>query len=175
MPSQQNIQTVKELADKLSRSKAVALADYRGLSMLQMKEIRGQIAALNADLTVAKNRLLKIALRQSNLSGGAALTDSLAGPSAILICYEDEVGPIKALYEYSLKNQLPQLKVGFLGRDFLSADRLVNLAKLPGKPELQARLVGTLNGPIYGLVTVLQGNLRKLVCVLQAIKDKNIN
>ena len=178
MPSTKNINQVSQLQEKLTRSKAVVLADYRGLSVKAMNDLRQQVAVLKGELKVTKNRLLKIAFRKEKYPISDEISASLTGPSAVLFCYEDEIGPIKALYDYARKNAspkgdlLPELKAAFLDRDLIVKDRLITLAQLPGKNQLQAKLVGTLNAPIYGLVNVLSGNLRQLVYVLGAIRDK---
>ena len=174
MPSKQNINKVSELKDKLGKTTAVVLSDYRGLNVAQVQQLKNKIREQEAELTVAKNRLLKIALREKGYADGDELKNALTGPTAVLFCYQDEVGPIKAVYEYAQENKMPELKVGFLGKEFLNTNRLNGLAQLSSKPELEAKLVGTLNAPISGFVNVLGGNIRKLVYVLKAIQtNKN--
>jgi len=171
MPSTKNINEVKMLKDKLQQTKALLLADYRGLTVAQVQELKKNLRQHGAELIVTKNRLLKIALKQKKFPSQAELTDALTGPTIVLFCQNDEVGPIKALYEYAKKNELPEIKAGFLGKDFLAKNRVISLAQLPGIEELRAKLVGSLNSPIYGFVSVLSGNLRQLVYVLNAIKN----
>jgi large subunit ribosomal protein L10 len=171
MPSQKNIDKVQEIKDKLNKSTAVILSDYRGLSVAQMQELQTETTKQQAEFTVVKNRLLKIALHQTEYKDGDELQHALTGPTAILYCYSDQIDPIKTVYDFAKKNELPEFKVGFLDKDFLNTNQVKSLAKLPGKAELQTKLVGTLNGPIYGFVNVLGGNIRKLVYTLQAIKD----
>jgi large subunit ribosomal protein L10 len=156
----------------MDRSKAVVLADYRGLTVSQTQELKRKVADSQAELTVAKNRLLKIALRQQKLTDGDELDKALTGPTMAIFCYQEEVEPLKKVFEFSKDTELPKFKVGWLGSQFLSAEQVNNLAQLPDKPVLHAKLVGSLASPIYGLVNVCQGNLRKLVYVLKAISEK---
>ena len=179
MPSDKNITKVSELKEKLGKAKSVALSDYRGLNVPQMQELKRNIKAKQGELLITKNRLFKIALRQSSYKDGDELSQALTGPTAFLFCFDDEIAPIKALHDFAKENDLsadktglPKLKVGFLGKEFLDNNRLVSLAKLPTLPELQAKLVGVLNGPRAGLVNVLGGNIRKLVYALQAISEE---
>lgn len=174
MPSQKNIQLVKELKEKLAKAKSVVLADYKGLNVGQMTELRQKIKEAGGELKVIKNTLAKLAffqprgLKQVERTPGL---ENLTGPTAILFSYDDEVAPIKALYEFFEKNSLPKIKLGFLNQDLLQKEKVIELAKLPTREVLQAKLVGTLNSPIYGLVYVLKGNLASLINVLKAIKD----
>lgn len=175
MPSKKNIAKVQELKDRLNKAKSMALTDYRGLTVPQVQALKKDIREQKAELIVAKNRLLKIALREQGYQDGDELKEALTGPTATLFCYQDEVGPIKAIFDFAKENKLPKLKVGFLQKDFLNEKKINDLAQLPSKQELQAKLVGSLNFPIYGLVNVLGGNLRKLVYVLSAIKEQKTN
>jgi len=177
MPSQKNINKVTELKEKFARARAIAFTDYRGLSVAQVQNLKIKLREFDAELTVAKNSLTGIALKKANYKDGDELKATMSGPTATLFCFGDEVGPIKAVFDYSKENalsagkeELPKFKAGFLGKDFLNSGKLKELAQLPGKNELQAKLVATINGPIYGIVNVMAGNLRKLVYVLKAVK-----
>lgn len=170
MPSQQNINQVKEIQTKLGKAKSVVLADYRGLSVEKISDLRNKVKEAGGELKVNKNRLLKLALKDQNLK--LETDEVLTGPTAILYSFKDEIAPIKALYEFFKENDLPKIKVGFLAKEFLAEDQIINLAQLPSREQLQAKLVGTLNGPVFGLVYALKGNLNKLVGVLKSIQEK---
>ena len=87
--------------------------------------------------------------------------------------YEDEVVPAKIVDEFK-KTHEEQINFigGVLENNFLSAEKIQELAKLPSKQELYAKIVGSLNAPISGFVNVLAGNMRNLVYVLKAIEEK---
>ncbi|MFH0942590.1 MAG: 50S ribosomal protein L10 [Candidatus Beckwithbacteria bacterium] len=168
MPSQQNQETVKLLTEKLAASKSVVLADYRGLSVNLQRQLRNDVKAAGGELIVAKNSLLKLALKSEKLS----LPDDFTGPTIILFAYEDEIAPIKALSEFAKANELPVVKIGFLAQEPLTADQVNQLASLPTKIELLAKTTATLKSPINRLVYALSDNLKKLVCVLSAISGR---
>ena len=168
MPSQKNIQEVAALKEKAALAKAIALTDYRGLTVTQMTQLRDKVRAVGGELQVTKNTLLKLALNNEELNQ----TEALTGPTLTLFAYEDEVSPLKAIVDFAKDNELPKLKVGFLGKDFLNAEKLLHLALLPSREELQAKLVGQLAAPIHGFVNVLSGNLRNLVLVLKTIGER---
>ena len=169
MPSQKNIATVKLLSEKLALAKSVVLADYRGLSVNQQRELRNQIKAVGGELIVAKNSLIKLALKEVKMGLPRDFEEILRGPTILLLAYEDEIAPIKALAEFAKVNELPKAKLGFLAKEPLSADQVNQLAGLPTKIELIAQTIATLQSPLNGFVNVLFGNFRKLVYVLSAI------
>jgi len=171
MPSQKNINQLAQLKEKLGRARSVVFADYAGLSVGQQTVLRSKVAEAGGEFTVAKNTLLKLALPQRPKAEGRR-TKVLMGPTAVLFSYQDEVMPLKVMVEFAKGAEKPTVKGGFLGVLELTADQVLELAKLPGKNELIVQLLGGLQSPAYGLVNVLQGNLRKLVYVLDAVKAK---
>ena len=93
-------------------------------------------------------------------------TNQLAGPTATLLAYEDEIAPIKKAADSAKNLDFPKFKFGFFGRDFLDMEAVENLAKILPKEVLQAKVVGSLSSPIYGIVGVLSANIRNLISVL---------
>ena len=168
MPSNKNIQALADLKDKLASAKSVVFADYHGLSVSQMQDLRAKVKETAGQLLVTKNTLLKLALKDKH---GNKLNDALKGPTALLIATEDEIGPLKALVGFAQEFDLPKVKAGVLEDRILSPEEIAELAKLPGRMELQAKLVATLNAPRTGLVTVLSGNFRQLIFALKAIQE----
>jgi len=162
MPSQKNKDTVASLQEKLQKSRSVVLADYRGLTVNQQRKLRNKVKDSGGELIVAKNSLIKLALAKEKLE--------LSGPTIILFAFEDEVAPLKVLVEFAKENELPKAKLGFFAKETLSADQLNQLASLPAKVELMTKTVYTLKSPLSGIVSVLSGNIRKLVYVLKAVK-----
>ena len=171
MPSQRNINQLDQLKQKLGRARSVVFADYAGLSVGQQTVLRSKVAAAGGEFTVAKNTLLKLAFPQRPKDEGRR-TKVLMGPTAVLFSYQDEVMPLKVMVEFAKGAEKPTVKGGFLGVLELTADQVLELAKLPGKNELIVQLLGGLQSPAHGLVNALQGNLRKLVYVLDAVKAK---
>lgn len=168
----QKQQSVTEYAQKLGRSKSVVFADYKGLTMKQLSDLRNKLGEVQAELTVTKNTLFKLALEQVKPEGLArdASASVAGGPTATLFAYEDEITPIKLLVKALKDAQMGQVKGGFLDNQFLDSLAVNKLANLPGKLELQGKVVGLLNAPLSGIVGVLQANLRNLVFALDQIK-----
>jgi large subunit ribosomal protein L10 len=162
--------TVSELTDKVKSAKSLVFADYQGLTMGQLSELRKSLREQKAEFSVTKNTLLKIALREANIK--ASDEAFLQGPVATLFAYDDEITPIKALVKALKDAQKGKVKAGFLGDNYLDQNRVQALANLPSKLELQAQVVGVLVAPIRGIVTVLNGNLRNLAVVLDQIRQQ---
>ncbi len=164
----QKQENVKEIADKLSRAKSVVFADYRGLTTSQLITLRKALREQNAEFSVTKNNLLKLALGDKK----AAISDEavLEGPVATLFAYDDEISPIKTLVKGLKDLQIGKIKGGFLGDEYLVDLKINSLANLPSKAELQGKVVGVLAAPLQGMVSVLQGNLRNLVYALDQVR-----
>lgn len=161
MPSQKNVAAVNLLKTKVSQAKSIVFADASGLSVNLQRELRQAVKLAGGELIVVKNTLLKLALGQA----------VLPGPTVTLFAYDDEIAPLKALAEFAKTHDLPKIKAGFLAKDTLTREQVEQLASLPTKVELLSKMVGSLQAPVFGLVNVLQGNLRKLVYVLKAVSE----
>lgn len=166
---QQKTETVANLVDKLSKAKSVIFADYRGLTMAQLSQLRRKLNEEEAQFLVTKNSLLKLALDRKKRK---AISDKqiLDGPIATLFSYGDEILPIKTLAKLFKDISIGSIKGGFLNGEFLEGSNLTKLASLPSKDELRAKIIGGLATPLYGIVEVLQANLRNLVYALDQIK-----
>lgn len=171
MPSQKNKNQVKILTEKLEKAKSLVLADYRGLTVEKQQELRESLKEVGGELSVVKNRLLQIALKKTNFSLPKDQSP-LTGPTILLLSFEDEIAPLKVLYNFTQDNEIPKIKFGFLDHNFLEQERVETFAQLPAREELQAKLVGLLSSPLRGTVYVLKGNLNKLVMILEELKKK---
>ena len=169
MKRQDKIFEVQNLKAKIKESKTVALADYRGLSVAQATELRHQIKEAGGELQVVKNRLLLRALKESSYQIPKA---KLEGPTLALFAIADEISPLKALVTYGKNTGLLPLKLGFMAGRILAAEELARFAALPGKAELQAKLVSMLAGQPTRLAYALNYNLQKLALALNEIKTK---
>ncbi len=167
-----NEETVASLKDKLSRANSVVLTDQSGLSVALASELKKKLKAVDAETIVAKNTLIKIASSELDIDFPE---EALNGPTAALFAYGDEVAPLKELAAFAKTNEKPVIKAGLLGTTILSVERVTQLAKLPTKDVLRAKVVGSLASPLYGIVGVLNGNIRNLVYTINAIKDQKSN
>lgn len=165
------IQTVASLAEKIKDAKTLAFADYRGLTVNQISDLRNKVKAAGGEVIVTKNSLIKRALAKNQLP---AATEQLTGPTAAVFAYEDEIAPVRAVAESAKATGLPSFKFGFFGKSLLDSAGLSELAAIPSKPELAAKVVGTLSSPLYGIVTVLAANIRNFVSVLDQVAKKGV-
>lgn len=152
--------TVELLKEKFDRSKSVVFADYRGLTMATLSELRKKLREQEAELSVTKNSLIHLAEPKV----------SLDGPTATLFSYDDEISPIKTLVKTLKDSGLGKVKAGILGDDLLDEYQVISLSNLPTKDELRGKTVGVLVAPLQGMVGVLQANLRNLVYALSEIQ-----
>ena len=170
MPSQKNIDAVAVLKDKLADAKSVVLADYSGLSVSDQTKLRADVVEAGGEFSVSKNNLIRLALEKELVTD--AVQEALNGPTAVLFSNKDAIGALKALVKFSDEHKLPEVKLGFMDGKTLTLEEVKQLATLSSRDELLAKLVGQLQAPTYGLVNVLQGNLRGLVQALKQYKNK---
>jgi len=166
MPTQRKVESVEELAQKLSRSTVVISTGYRGLTVAEMTELRRQLRQRGIEYHVVKNTLARLAGQKA---GWPALEQLLEGPTALAFGYGEISEPVVALNEYrrATKSALT-IQGALLHQRVLSAGEVALLATLPPRQVLVARLVGSLQLPMASLLSVLNANLTGLVGVLQA-------
>ncbi|OGL72463.1 50S ribosomal protein L10 [Candidatus Uhrbacteria bacterium RIFCSPHIGHO2_12_FULL_57_11] len=165
----QKTETVQSIKEKLAGMRSVVFANFEQLPTKDIESVRWELKKAGAIYTVAKKTLLRLAFKDA---GVQVDPKTIPGNFATIIGTEDEAAPAKILALFSKNHPALKLIAGVLEGKLLDAAGVKALAALPGKKELQARLVGSLASPISGLVNVLVGNLRGLVTVLSAIKDK---
>lgn len=158
-------QLVEDLAEKLSRSNAVFMTDYRGLNTGQIGELRNKLRERETGFHVVKNSMAKLALKQAGLPWEPSLFD---GPTAMGFCYEDIPGSAKVLVDFGKESRVLSIRGGLLGDEVLSAAQISDLASLPSGEILIAEVVGRIAAPLVGLVNVLNAPLQNLAQVLQA-------
>ncbi|MFZ2154251.1 MAG: 50S ribosomal protein L10 [Candidatus Moraniibacteriota bacterium] len=159
---------VNELTDKIKESKSIVFADYSGVKATDINQLKSNLKKEGTNLRVIKKNLIELSLKNANIDVDVK---SLAGQLAITISNNDEVAPARVLSKFAKDNENLKILGGVLGTKQMSAQEVMALAKLPSKEELIAKLVGTINAPLSGLVNVLSGNTRGLVTALKAIAD----
>jgi large subunit ribosomal protein L10 len=156
--------------EDLEQAKVAIVADYRGLSVAQLSDLRQTLFKQDAKFSVVKNTLMKRAIHGTD---GATLEDFLQGPMAVLFGFGDEITPTKTLKEFLQKAKIGEIKGGYIGGQKLSQKEALALAELPPLEELRGMLLGAINSPLAGLVMSLAGPQRALVNVLdQYAKQK---
>ena len=163
-------QVVAELADRLRASDTLILADYRGLSVSELDEVRTKILEHGARFTVVKNTLTKRAAEEAGLDTLTALLD---GPTAIAFVGDgDMVGVAKALNETAKRTKILSIKGGILQGAPMEAAQVVELASLPPADVLQGQVLGVIVGPLTSIVGLLGAPLQDIVGLLDARVDQ---
>lgn len=162
----------RSLKEKIAKSKSLVFVSYNALGVKDNEMLRAKLKAEKGEYYVPKKTLMNMALKENNIE---ANVKDMPGKVAAIFAYEDEVAPAKVIGTFR-KDKEKEGKVTFLGGildgKLLSKTEVEALATLPGKQELYAKMVGSLNAPISGFVNVLAGTLRSFVGVLKAIEEK---
>jgi large subunit ribosomal protein L10 len=173
MPSEKTLNAkkakVEELSEKIKQAKSFVLADFRGLTVEQDTQLRKAMREAGIEYTVIKNSIARFAV---NENGYNALDDYLKGPTAFAISLQDPVAPSKVLSKYAKDFQKLEIKAGVVEGKFIDIEGVKEIASLPSKEELVAKAMGALAGPLYGIVSVLNANIRGLAVALNAIVEK---
>lgn len=163
------IQQVKEMSEKIEKAKSFVLVDYRGLTVEQDTKLRKALREAGIDYSVAKNSIISFATRDTDLKD---IDKYLEGPTAIALSDVDPVAPSKLLDKFAGEFQALEIKAGVVEGKIFDEKGIKAVASLPSREELVAKVLCGLNSPIYGLVNVLNGNIRGLVVALNAIAEK---
>jgi len=159
-------QEVSELNEQIGKASNAFLIDFKGITVPQVTELRKQVRQTNSGYVVVKNTLALIALKDSPIIN---MKEKFTGPTAIAFNSTDAVGLAKALTRFAKDVPAVQFKGALLNGQVVPASEIQNIANLPSREELVAKLLYMLQSPIRGLVTVLQANIRNLTVVLDQI------
>jgi large subunit ribosomal protein L10 len=165
-----------ELKDKFTKAKVALFADYKGLSATQADDLRRALRTTNTEVKVLKNNIARLVTKEGKLGDSAkALMDTVVGPTLVAFAYGDPAAAAKVIHKFAQDNEALKLKDSLMGDKKLGANQVEELAKLPSKEILIAKMLGTMNAPITNFVGVLAAVPRSLVTVLSAIEKKKAN
>jgi large subunit ribosomal protein L10 len=164
IPREKKEKLVTQYADMLSRSQAVILTDYRGLSTAEIGKLRSNLREKGCGYHVVKNTLTKLALRNADLP---PLDDLLEGPTAIGFCYEEVPGACKVLVDFAEEIETFTIKGGLLGARFIDVEAIKELARLPSREILLAQVLGTIRGPSGRVVGAVTSVIRSILYILK--------
>ena len=162
---------VAELKEKLTGAKGAVLVNYRGLTVAQDTKLRRQLREAGVDYRVVKNTMTRIAAQEAGLEG---LDAYLEGPTAMAISTTDPVAPAKIITDFVKEHKLQvlEVKAGLVEGNVIDENGVKALASLPSREVLIAKMLGSMQSPITGLVNVLQGSIRNLVYALDAVRQQ---
>ena len=156
-----------DLKEKIEKQKSMVFVDFTGLKVKDFSNFRKKIKASGDNIKVAKKTLLGMAFKKAGLE---IELKKIKGEIAAIFGLKDVFAPAKTAYQFSQENKNLKILGGFFENKFREAEMIIELAQLPSKEELLARLVGSISAPISNFVNVLQGNIKGLLYALSAIK-----
>lgn len=166
MPTAEKEREVGELEERFKRSRALVLTDFRGMNSNEMVELRRELKRNHLEYRVVKNRLAKLAAQRA----GLPIDSLLIGPTGLCIGYDDPAMAFKLSIALTKKYSQYKVKGGVIEGEFVDAKGVEELAQLPSREELLARLAGALQGPIRGLAGTLHALVRSLVVVVSEVE-----
>lgn len=173
MPSErvleQKKQIVVDLSEQLKGACAGVVVSYKGISVADDTKLRKELREAGVNYSVVKNTLLSRAASESGLSD---LNGVLEGTTALAVSNDDYTAAARILSNYAKGSKTFEIKAGFAEGKVLSVAEVEDLAKLPSKEVLVAKVLGGFNAPISGFVCVLNATLTGLAVALNAIAQK---
>lgn len=163
---------VSKLKQRFEKAKAMFFADYRGLTVAEVTELRQKLYVQQSAMKVVKNRLAKLAFKDLKVEG---MDPFLKGPTAIASSDTDAVVPAKILVDFAKTHEKLQLRAGYMDGTVLDVKSIIALAKLPSREVLLSKMLGSMQAPATNLVNVLAAVPRGLVTALAAIRDSKEN
>jgi large subunit ribosomal protein L10 len=169
MPTPRKIAMLAEIKDRMSRASIAISADYSGLTVAQLTELRRALRPADAEVKIVKNTLATMAATQANRPEMAEL---LSGPTAIAFGFGDPIAPVKILTEHLRSRRMTvDIHGGWLEGKVLTRAEVEGLATMPSKEQMIADVVGKLQSPLYNFAGLLQSTIRNFA----GLVDSRIN
>lgn len=159
---------VDKLRTDLGEDGHLVLAEYRGLTVEEISELRHKVRAAAGTVRVMKNTLVRRAIEGTGLE---SLGDLLSGPNAMVFTREDPVPMVKVIAEAAKGLASVNLKGGIVEGKTVSPEDILRIAALPSREVLLAKALGSMAAPMQGLANVCQGTIRNLVYALEAVRQ----
>lgn len=160
---------IDQLHEKMARAKSAILAEPKGLDVATVTELRKKCREAKVEYRIVKNTL---AIRAAKGTSLESLADKFVGPTALVMSYDDVVVPAKILAEFAKDRENFSLRTAVVEGKVIDAKGIQALAKMPGLPELRARLAGIIAQPATKLARIIGTPGQQLAQVLNARKDQ---
>lgn len=161
---------VADFRERASGALVMYLTDFSGLDVKSMTALRRRLRESGADYVVAKNRLVRLALQDTDMPD---LGQALEGPTGVVFGFDDVVSPAKAVTDFAREHgDRPVFKIGVLDNRLLDAGQIGRLARLPPREQLLAELAGAMQAPLGALAGALEAKLQETAGLLDAYKAK---
>lgn len=169
MPRPDKVKAVAELQERFEGAQAVFLAEYAGLSVKSQQELRRGLRESGAEFKVAKMTLTRLATAGLDIEG---LEDLLVGPTGLAFADADPAAAAQVLATFAAENDAFTIKGAVLGVELLTPERVADLAKLPSRDELLAKLLGTMRAPMSNMAGLLAALPRNVASMMQQLIEK---
>lgn len=165
---EQKQKIIQDLKEKITKQRAMIFVDVKGLTVNELSVLKKRLNEANATLQVVKKTLLGLACKEADFGLNPK---ELQGQLALIFAFGDEAAPAGIVYSFGKTNPLLRITGGYFENRIRSAEEMIEIAKLPSRQQLFARVAGILRSPLYGFVNVLEGNIKGLIyCLTQAKK-----
>ncbi|MGD8394310.1 MAG: 50S ribosomal protein L10 [Candidatus Eiseniibacteriota bacterium] len=170
MPTPQKEAVVQELAEQFRVARGVVFADYRGLDVEAMTELRRRCREASVRFRIAKNTLSRLAISEAGLE---SVGDALTGPTGLALADDDELAPARVLVDFAKENDKLAIKAGVVDGRLYGIDEVKALAALPPRDQLLAQLLSVIEQPLVGVIGVAQRLVQDVLsCAEQAAEGK---
>jgi large subunit ribosomal protein L10 len=171
MPRPEKVEQVELLTEKLRNAHVAVLTDYRGLSVGQLQDLRGRLRAQDVEYRVVKNTLVRHAIKHHGWAKN--LDTSLVGMTGVAWSYEDPSAAAKVVKAFRKDHEKLKVKAGLIEGQVLPGDAVeTQLATMPGKNELRAMLLATMQAPLTNFLQLLNAPAQNFAYLLKAKEDK---
>ena len=169
MPRPEKVAAVEEIKELMSGSSAVFLSEYRGLSVPQQQKLRSALRDAGASYKVVKMTLARIAAQEL---GHDEFAEQMSGPTAITFTDADAAAAAKALADFASDHEIFVLKAGLLGTDFMAPELVGELAKLPTRDVLLAKIAGAMQAPMVKAAGMFGSFTRDMAGMIAQLLEK---
>lgn len=163
-------QVVNDLKEKISKTAFAVVTDYRGLTVAEITELRKRLQKSNADYKIAKNTLIKLAIKDTNL---AELEKLLEGTTALLLGYGEPNECAKTFVDYIKEIEKGDIKGGILDGKLLTKAEVKTFAALPSKEVLLGQIAGLLVANTGGIAGIFESLIRDIAHLVEEVAKKN--
>jgi large subunit ribosomal protein L10 len=161
---------IEDLKEKISRAQGMYFADFTGITVEEVNNLRNEFYKEGIDYHVVKNTLALKALE--SVTGYDKVYNKLVGPTAIAFGYDDPILPAKIIKKFSDKTKKLTVKACVIEKQVFEGSELSTIASMPSRPEIISAILGSIQAPMTGIVGALNAVVRDLVYVIDAIEKK---
>lgn len=172
MKREDKAKIISQIAEKATKASIAVVSDFKGLRVEELEELRNRLREAQVDYQVVKNTLARIAFEQTEHK---VAKDHFKDCCAIAFGFDDPIVATKILVDYAKQNKKFSVKFASFEGKVLGPDEIVELSKLPGREELLAKMLGTMNAVPTNFVGLFANIVRNFLYALQAIKEKKEN